>query len=1015
MVTNISSETVFTDTDSIHHRHVHSTTSQDTNKHRRASIASVVHPDPLGVVLPVDEVTLKRHLGLFSGVCFIVGIIIGSGIFVSPKGVLRETQSVGLCLVIWMACGLVSLLGALCYAEIGTVIPRNGAEVAYMKEGIGSLHARTGDILAYLFSWTNTFILKPSSIAVLTLTFSQYFLSGIMDDCGPPEELVKMMAIFALLMLININSLSVSAANRLNIVFVICKVLTIMTVIIAGLVRIGQGHTQNLQNGFAGTTNKPFGVALAFYSGLWAYDGWNSLNSVTEELKNPKRNLWLSIVLALPFVMIFYLLTNISYFTVMNKAALLSSNAVAVTWGEVALGPAVRALPIFISISALGSANGSLFGAARYCMVSAQYGYLPQVFACIHTKRLTPIPGVVLQGLIAIAFCLPSNVDSLIDLFSFAAWIFYGLTFTATLCCKFTMKNADRVISVPLPLIVIIILISIYLVIAPLIASPNIGFLVAGVLILSGLLFYYPFVYRKIELNIITDTDSIHHRHVHSTTSQDTNKHRRASIASVVHPDPLGVVLPADEVTLKRHLGLFSGVCFIVGIIIGSGIFVSPKGVLRETQSVGLCLIVWAASGMISTLAALCFAEIGTVIPRNGAEIAYMKEGIGSVHERTGDILAYLFVWASTFIIKPSTVAVLALIFSQYFLSGIMNDCGPTEELVKLLAVLIILILVNINSISVSIANHLNIIFVICKVLTILTIVIAGFIRIGQGHTQNLKGGFIGTTNKPAGVALAFYKGLFAYGGWHALNSITEELKNPKRNLWLAISLALPSVTLLYVFINISYFTVMSKSELLSSNAVAVTWGETVLGPAVRALPILIAISALGSANGCLFEAARYCMVGAQYGYLPEIFACIHTQRLTPIPGVILQGLVALAFCIPSSIYALIDFFSFVCWIFYGLAFVATLCCKFTKKEAIRTINVPIPLIIIMILISIYLIIVPVISSPNIGFLVAGLTILFGLVFYYPFVYRRIELRFISEINSFLQVFFKLQRAQINI
>jgi len=130
------------------------------------------------------------------------------------------------------------------------------------------------------------------------------------------------------------------------------------------------------------------------------------------------------------------------------------------------LGPAVRALPIFISISALGTANGSVYGAGRYSMVGAQYGYLPEVFACIHIRRLTPAPGIVFQvlsssyiyllmiisfllkGLIAILFCIPSNVDSLIDFTSFASWIFYGLTFVATLCCKFTKKNAERVISV---------------------------------------------------------------------------------------------------------------------------------------------------------------------------------------------------------------------------------------------------------------------------------------------------------------------------------------------------------------------------------------------------------------------------------------------------------------------------------------------------------------------------------------------------------------------------------------
>ena len=116
-----------------------------------------------------------------------------------------------------------------------------------------------------------------------------------------------------------------------------------------------------------------------------------------------------------------------------------------------ALGPVIRALPILISTSALGSGNACLFSAARYCVAGAQYGYLPEVFSCIHTRRLTPMPAVVFQGLVAIALCIPSNVEGLIDFFSFAAWIFYGLTFTATLCCKFTKKNVERVISVSLP------------------------------------------------------------------------------------------------------------------------------------------------------------------------------------------------------------------------------------------------------------------------------------------------------------------------------------------------------------------------------------------------------------------------------------------------------------------------------------------------------------------------------------------------------------------------------------
>ncbi|CAF0917579.1 unnamed protein product [Rotaria sp. Silwood1] len=787
------------ETDSIHRqRRVQSPSSQ----HRHSSVTSSSQPDTLKAGLPIEEVALKRHLGLFSGVCFIVGIIIGSGIFISPQGVLKGTHSVGLCLIVWAACGLLALLGALCYAEIGTVIPRNGAEVAsgifevllmnhliwiYSPIGIGSVHERTGDILAYLFNWTNASILRPASVAVLAITFSRYFLLGIMDDCGPPSELVKILAIFTTIMLMNINSLSVSASNRLNIVFVICKVSTILTVIVAGLVRIGQGHTTYLKNGFSGTGKNLSGLAYAFYLGLWSYDGWNSLNTVTEELKNPQRNLWLSIVLALPAVTVLYVLTNVSYFTVLSKAALLSSSAVAVTWGEVVLGPVVRALLILIAISALGSANGTLFAAARYCMVGAQYGYLPEVFACIHSKRLTPLPGIVLQ--------------------------------------------------VPIPLVVIVILISLYLVIAPLIYSPSSQLLYTPIIMLVGLIFYYPFVYRKIELNIIIESDSIYR---HRPGQSPITEHRHVPITSIVQTDPLKAVLLQDEPTLKRHLGLFSGICFIIGAIIGAGIFISPKGVLQETQSVGLCLIIWAACGLISILGALCYAEIGTVIPRNGAEIAYLKE-----------------------------------------------DCDPSPELIKMLAIFAILMLININSLSVSAANRLNIVFVICKVFTILTVIIVGLIRIGQGHTQNLQNSFAVTTKKPFGVALAFYKGLFAYGGWQGLNTVTEELKNPKRNLWLSIVLAVPCVIILYILTNISYFTVMNKAELLSSNAVAVTWGKVALGPAVRALVILISISALGTANLSLFAAARYCMVGAQYGYLPELFTYVQTQRLTPLPGVV--------------------------------------------------------------------------------------------------------------------------------
>ncbi|CAF5011682.1 unnamed protein product, partial [Rotaria sp. Silwood1] len=154
------------------------------------------------------------------------------------------------------------------------------------------------------------------------------------------------------------------------------------------------------------------------------------------------------------------------------------------------------------------------------------------------------------------------------------------------------------------------------------------------------------------------------------------------------------------------------------------------------------------------------------------------------------------------------------------------------------------------------------------------------------------------------------------------------------------------------------------------------TWGEAVLGPVVRALPILVSFSALGSATATIYSSGRYFMVGARYGYLPEIFSCIQKQRLTPLPSIVLMTILSIIYCIPTNIEDLIDFVSFVAWVFFGLTFVATICCKFTKAEAYRVIKVPIPVIIFMILVSIYLIIAPVISSPNIGYLVALMIVL---------------------------------------
>ena len=133
-----------------------------------------------GDALPAIEdnraVGLKKEVTLFNGIALVVGVIIGSGIFISPTGVLKRTGSIGMSLVVWAGCGFLALLGSLCYCEMGTMIPKSGAEYSYLYEAFGALPA-------FLYSWTLALIIRPSSLSVVALTFARYVSQPFFPDC----------------------------------------------------------------------------------------------------------------------------------------------------------------------------------------------------------------------------------------------------------------------------------------------------------------------------------------------------------------------------------------------------------------------------------------------------------------------------------------------------------------------------------------------------------------------------------------------------------------------------------------------------------------------------------------------------------------------------------------------------------------------------------------------------------------------------------------------------------------
>ncbi|XP_028733599.1 B(0,+)-type amino acid transporter 1 [Peromyscus leucopus] len=436
--------------------------------------------------------SLQKEVGLLSGICIIVGTIIGSGIFISPKSVLANTESVGPCLIIWAACGILATLGALCFAELGTMITKSGGEYPYLMEAFGP-------IPAYLFSWTSLIVMKPSSFAIICLSFSEYVCAAFYSGCKPPDVVVKLLAAAAILLITTVNALSVRLGSYVQNVFTAAKLVIVAIIIISGLVFLAQGKTKNFQNSFEGAQTSVGAISLAFYNGLWAYDGWNQLNYITEELRNPYRNLPMAIVIGIPLVTVCYILVNISYFTVMTPTELLQSQAVAVTFGDRVLYPASWVVPLFVAFSTIGAANGTCFTAGRLIYVAGREGHMLKVLSYISVKRLTPAPALIFYGIIATIYIIPGDINSLVNYFSFAAWLFYGMTILGLVVMRFTRKDLERPIKVPIFIPVFVILISLLLVLAPIITKPAWEYLYCVLFILSGLIFYFLFVHYKFE------------------------------------------------------------------------------------------------------------------------------------------------------------------------------------------------------------------------------------------------------------------------------------------------------------------------------------------------------------------------------------------------------------------------------------------------------------------------------------------------------------------------------------
>ncbi|XP_046750516.1 Y+L amino acid transporter 2 isoform X1 [Diprion similis] len=420
-------------------------------------------------------------------------------------------------------------------------------------------------------------------------------------------------------------------------------------------------------------------------------------------------------------------------------------------------------------------------------------------------------------------------------------------------------------------------------------------------------------------------------------------------------PVPTSADGGGDEIKLEAKMSLLNGVTVIVGSIIGSGIFVSPAGVLKYTGSVNASLLVWTASGLFSMVGAYCYAELGCMIKKSGADYAYIMETFGP-------FLAFVRLWIECMIVRPCSQAIVALTFSTYVLKPIFPDCDAPADSARLLAVCCICVLAFINCWDVQWATRVQDIFTYAKLLALFIIIVTGFWQLCNGKTEYFT--FEDTKMEVTSIAQSFYQGLFAYNGWNYLNFIIEELKDPVKNLPRAIGISCALVTIVYVFANVAFYTTLSPDEVLGSGAVAVTYANRLFGVMAWTIPVFVALSTFGAVNGILLTSSRLFYAGACEGQMPEVLTMIQISRLTPTPAVLCMALLSMVYLSSSNIFKLISYVGFATWMSIGASVLCVPWLRWAQPNLPRPIKVNLIFPVVYIIATLFITLVPMYAEP---------------------------------------------------
>lgn len=363
------------------------------------------------------EPQLVRTLGTADLVLLVVGTVIGSGIFLVPAVVLRQVQgSLVLALLVWAIAGVLSLLGALTYGELGAGRPEAGGIYSYIRDAFGPLPA-------FLYGWTMFFVIATGSAATLAVAFSSYLQQFV--SLSPVAAKLVAVGMLAVIAAINVRGTRSSAGvQNWSTAVKVTAILAMSGV----LLTTGKGLSAVAAPMPAFDASLLTGIGLSMIGVLWAYEGWQYVTFSAGETTNPQRTFPRAIVIGTALLIVLYVLANLGYVAALGVDGVQQSDRVAATAVEAALGPmAARGITAIILVAMFSATNGLTLTAPRLYFSMARDGVFFARLGELHPRFGTPAFAIIASSMWASLLALSGTFEQLLTYVVFAGWIFYGL------------------------------------------------------------------------------------------------------------------------------------------------------------------------------------------------------------------------------------------------------------------------------------------------------------------------------------------------------------------------------------------------------------------------------------------------------------------------------------------------------------------------------------------------------------------------------------------------------------